>query len=280
MRRAGAGNRAARPGCALESAAALAHERGVPQPLIELRGLTKRHARGAVVGPIDLAVERGGTVALIGPSGSGKSTVLRILLGLLSPDGGEVLFDGARHDAADPAFRRRIGYVVQGGGLFPHLTAAGNATLVARHLRWDPGRVRERLEALAALTRFPRDALDRHPGRLSGGQAQRVSLMRALFLDPEVLLLDEPLGALDPITRADLQGDLRRAFDDLGKTVVLVTHDLAEASFLARRIALLREGRVAQEGTLDDLVRAPADPFVTRFVRAQRSVVLPPEPAA
>jgi osmoprotectant transport system ATP-binding protein len=269
-----------RPRCALERPLAGAHERGVPEPLIELRGLTKRHARGAVVGPIDLSVERGRTLALIGPSGSGKSTVLRVLLGLVRPDEGEIRFGGAPPDAADPAFRRRIGYVVQGGGLFPHLTAAENASLVARWLGWDAARVAERLEALSALTRFPREALLRHPRRLSGGQAQRVSLMRALFLDPEVLFLDEPLGALDPITRADLQADLRRAFDDLGKTVVLVTHDLAEASFLAHRLALLRDGRVAQEGTLDDLVRRPADPFVTRFVRAQRTVVLPPEAIA
>ena len=229
------------------------------------------------MGPIDLAVERGRTLALIGPSGSGKSTLLRVLVGLVTPDAGEVLFAGAPAAAADPAFRRRLGYVVQGGGLFPHLTAGENAALVARHLRWDAARVRDRLEALAALTRFPRDALRRFPRQLSGGQAQRVSLMRALFLDPEVLLFDEPLGALDPITRAELQGDLRRAFDDLGKTVVLVTHDLAEASFLAHRLALLREGRVAQEGTIEDLVTRPADPFVTRFVRAQRTLALPPE---
>jgi osmoprotectant transport system ATP-binding protein len=254
----------------------------VPEALIELRGVTKRYAGSGspALGPIDLAVASGRTVAAIGPSGSGKSTLLRILLGLVSPDGGEVRFGGERRDARDPAFRRRIGYVVQGGGLFPHLTAAENATLVARHLGWGAARVRDRLAALAALTRFPEGALSRFPRQLSGGQAQRVSLMRALFLDPEVLLLDEPLGALDPITRAELQADLRRAFDDLGKTVVLVTHDLPEASFLAHRLALLRDGRLVQEGTLDDLVRAPADPFVTRFVRAQRTMVLPPEAVA
>lgn len=243
--------------------------------------MTKRYAGGAaVVGPIDLALARGGTLALIGPSGSGKTTVLRMLLGLVAPDAGDILFDGERRDAADPAFRRRVGYVVQGGGLFPHLTAAENATLVARHLGWEAARVRERLEALAALTRFPPDAFGRRPRQLSGGQAQRVSLMRALFLDPELLLFDEPLGALDPITRADLQADLRSAFEDLGKTVVLVTHDLAEASYLARGLALLRDGRLVQVGTLDDLVASPADPFVTRFVRAQRAIVLPPETAA
>jgi len=252
----------------------------VAELLIELRGVTKRYGGEAVVGPVDLHVPRSQTLALIGPSGSGKSTLLRILLGLVPPDGGEVRFGGEALRGADPAFRRRIGYVVQGGGLFPHLTAAENATLVARHLRWDATRAAERLEALAALTRFPRDALSRLPRELSGGQAQRVSLMRALFLDPELLLLDEPLAALDPMTRADLQADLRRAFDDLGKTVVLVTHDLAEASFLAHRLVLLRDGRIVQEGTLDDLVRTPAEPFVSRFVRAQRSLAVPPEAVA
>lgn len=250
------------------------------EPALELRGATKRHPGGAGVGPIDLAVERGRTLALIGPSGSGKSTVLRLLLGLVAPDAGEIRFGGERADLADPALRRRIGYVVQGGGLFPHLTAGGNASLVARWLGWEPRRIAARLEALAGLTRFPAEALGRRPGQLSGGQAQRVSLMRALFLDPEVLFLDEPLGALDPITRADLQADLRHAFDDVGKTVVLVTHDLGEAAFLAHRLALLRDGHVVQEGTIGELVHRPADAFVTRFVRAQRTVTLPPEAPA
>ncbi len=247
---------------------------------IELCGATKRHPGGAVIGPIDLAIERGETVALIGPSGSGKSTLLRLLLGLVAPDAGEVRFAGEPAAGDEPAFRRRIGYVVQGGALFPHLTAAANASVVARYLRWDPTEIARRLAELAALTRLPADALSRFPSALSGGQAQRVSLVRALFLDPDVLLLDEPLGALDPVTRADLQEDLRRAFDDLGKTVIVVTHDLAEAAFFSRRLALLCDGRIVQEGSIDDLVRAPAEPFVARFVRAQRSLVLPPEPSA
>ncbi|HEX9052437.1 MAG TPA: ATP-binding cassette domain-containing protein [Anaeromyxobacter sp.] len=249
-------------------------------PFIELRGATRRHPGGADIGPVDLAVSRGETLALIGPSGSGKSTLLRLLLGLVRPDAGEVRFEGEPVRAGDDAFRRRIGYVVQGGALFPHLTAADNASIVARHLRWDGARVARRLAELAALARLPADALARFPLALSGGQAQRVALVRALFLDPEVLLLDEPLGALDPLTRAELQDDLRRAFGELGKTVVLVTHDLPEAAFFARRLALLRDGRVVQEGSLDDLARAPADAFVTRFVRAQRALALPGEPRA
>jgi len=251
----------------------------LPPAAVELRGATKRHPGGAVVGPVDLAVQRGETLALIGPSGSGKSTLLRLLLGLLLPDAGEVRFAGEPARGDDPAFRRRIGYVVQGGALFPHLTGAGNATIVARYLGWAPRRIARRLEELATLTRLPPDALARFPLALSGGQAQRVSLVRALFLDPEVLLLDEPLGALDPLTRADLQADLRRAFDDLGKTVVLVTHDLAEAAFFSRRLALLRDGRIVQEGSLEDLASAPADAFVARFVTAQRTLALPAGPS-
>ncbi len=233
-----------------------------------------------MVGPIDLAVHRGETVALLGESGSGKSTLLRLLLGLLRPDEGEVRFAGEPVRGDDPAFRRRVGYVVQGGGLFPHLSAADNAALVARHLRWEPARIARRLGELATLARLPLDALSRLPRELSGGQAQRVSLVRALFLDPELLLLDEPLGALDPLTRADLQADLRRAFEDLGKTVVFVTHDLAEAAFFSSRLVLLREGRVAQEGSFGDLAGSPAEPFVARFVGAQRRLALPPEPRA
>jgi len=246
----------------------------VTAPLLELRGAVKRHSAEAEIGPVSIAFRPGETVALIGPSGSGKSTLLKLLLGLLAPDAGEVRLGGDRLDARDPAVRRRFGYVVQGGGLFPHLTGAGNVSLVPRHVGWGPDRIARRLSELAALARLDAAALARFPSELSGGQAQRVGLMRALALDPDVLLLDEPLGALDPITRAELQEDLRRAFADLGKTVVLVTHDLAEAAFFARRLVVLRDGKVVQEGSLADLVRAPADVFVSRFVGAHRALSL------
>jgi osmoprotectant transport system ATP-binding protein len=251
----------------------------VDGPVVELRGALKRHGDAVAVGPLTLAFPAGRTAALIGPSGAGKTTLLRLVLGLVRPDEGAVLLRGAPLEPGDHAARRRLGYVVQGGGLFPHLTAADNAALVARWLGWEPARVAARLEALAALARLPADALRRLPRELSGGQAQRVALVRALFLDPDVLLLDEPLGALDPLTRAELSEDLRGAFAALGKTVLLVTHDLAEAAFFADRLVLLRDGRVAQDGRLEDLVRAPADPFVARFVRAQRALHLPAEEA-
>jgi osmoprotectant transport system ATP-binding protein len=248
-------------------------ETGVPA--LELRGAWKRHREGVTVGPVSLIVKGGTTVALIGPSGAGKSTLLRMLLGLAQPDGGEVRFEGSPIGPADDALRRRIGYVVQGGGLFPHLTARDNVCLVARYLGWPGERIAARVRELAALARLEEDALAGYPGQLSGGQAQRIGLMRALMLDPAVLLLDEPLGALDPLTRADLQRDLEDVFASLGKTVLLVTHDLAEAVFFADHLVVMRGGRMVQEGSLHELLAAPAEPFVSQFLRAQRGLALP-----
>jgi osmoprotectant transport system ATP-binding protein len=224
--------------------------------------------------PTDLRVLDGEVLALLGPSGSGKSTLVRLLMGLETPSSGTVRFrDRPLGDLETHALRRQLGYVVQGGGLFPHLTAERNVTIVARFLGWDEPRMKARLGELVALTRFPAGALSRHPGGLSGGERQRVSLMRALMLDPQVLILDEPMGALDPITRGELQRDLGEVFARLHKTVVLVTHDLHEARALATRIVLLRAGSVLQIGTFDELRRRPADPFVTRFLDAQSADV-------
>jgi len=232
--------------------------------------VVRRYDGTMALGPLDFSVAAGSTTALIGPSGAGKSTLLRMLNGIVWPDEGEVRFRGRPLPREGlPEVRRQIGYVVQGGGLFPHLDARENVAVVARWLGWDGGRIDARIRELAAIARLPLDALRRFPRQLSGGQAQRVSLMRALMLDPEVLLLDEPLGALDPMTRFELQHDLRAAFARLGKTAVLVTHDLGEASYLAGRVVLLRDGRIVQEGTVEELARAPADPFVAQFVRAQ-----------
>ncbi len=222
---------------------------------------------------LDLAIEAGRTTVLIGPSGCGKSTLLRLLLGLLVPEAGTVRFEGEVLAAANMlGARRRMGYVIQGGGLFPHLTARDNVTLMARHLGRANADIDARVAELAALTRFPADALERYPLQISGGQRQRIALMRALMLDPDVLLLDEPLGALDPMVRYQLQTELREIFRVLGKTVVMVTHDLAEAGFFADHIILLRDGRVVQTGGIDDLIERPADPFVEAFVTAQRTL--------
>ncbi|MDB5309197.1 MAG: transporter ATP-binding protein [Gemmataceae bacterium] len=246
--------------------------------MFQLAGVTKSYAGRSALGPITLDTLAGRTTVLIGPSGCGKSTLLRLLIGLIEPDAGTVTFDGTpvTPETARPV-RRRTGYVIQDGGLFPHLTARGNITLMARHLGWDRARIAARVAELAALTRLPADGLDRYPHQLSGGQRQRVGLMRALMLDPAALLLDEPLGALDPLVRADLQADLRDVFGALGKTVVMVTHDLGEAAFFAARIVLLRDGQVVQEGSPADLWNRPADPFVTRFVQAQRGPQIPQE---
>src|SRR4051812_23274816 len=230
---------------------------------LRLSNVTKRYGAGVAVDGIDLAFASGRTTALLGPSGCGKSTVLRLLLALVPPDGGEISVDGrplAAHDVE--ALRRRIGYVIQDGGLFPHLTAAENVTLMARHLRWDPGRAARRLQELTALTRFPADALARYPNELSGGQAQRVAIMRALLLAPGALLLDEPLSALDPLVRAELRADLRTIFRSLAKTVIVVTHDVGEAAHLAEVVVLMRAGRVVQQGPFATLASAPADAFV------------------
>ena len=194
-------------------------------------------------------------------------------MGLLAPDSGRLLFDG--REIAKDAFeelRQRIGYVIQEGGLFPHLSAQGNLALMPRYLGWQETAIQARVEALADLTDFPKDGLSRYPTQLSGGQRQRLSLMRALMLDPKVLLLDEPLGALDPMIRCELQDELKVIFQDLGKTVILVTHDLAEAAYLADRIVLLREGRIVQVGSILELMREPADAYVTRFIEAQRGL--------
>lgn len=238
-------------------------------PAVEARGVSKRYGDVQALAPTDLRVDAGRTVVLLGPSGCGKSTLLRVVVGLVRPDTGAVHVGG---NLVTPdslrAVRQRMGYVIQEGGLFPHLRAADNVALMARHLGWAEPRIAARLDELATLARLPASALARYPDELSGGQRQRVGLMRALMLDPEVLLLDEPLGALDPLVRAELQRDLREAFRALRCGVLLVTHDLREAAAFADEVALLRDGAVLQRGTMDALARAPADPFVTRFLGA------------
>lgn len=241
------------------------------RPTIEFRGVSKSYDDATALQPTSLVLGAGLTTALIGPSGCGKSTILRLINGLIEPDAGAILIGGRILDPGDLAeARRRMGYVIQGGGLFPHLTAAGNAGLMAEYLGWEPSRLRSRMVELADLVQLDARLLTRFPGELSGGQAQRVALIRALMLEPEVLLLDEPMAALDPLIRADLQSDLRDIFGRLRTTVVLVTHDLAEAAYLADDMVLMRDGRVIQEGHPADVVATPNGEFARRFVRAQR----------
>jgi osmoprotectant transport system ATP-binding protein len=241
--------------------------------MFEISGIVKRYGATVALAGIDLSVPPASTTVLIGPSGCGKSTLLKSLNGLIAPDAGAVRLDGAEITPANAReLRRRMGYVIQEGGLFPHLAAADNVALMARHVGWERPRIAARLADLARLVHLPAETLTRFPAELSGGQRQRVSLMRALMLDPDVLLLDEPLGALDPMIRYSLQTDLREVFRALGKTVVLVTHDLGEAAYLGDRIVLMDDGRIVQQGTARDLIERPATPFVERFITAQRGL--------
>jgi osmoprotectant transport system ATP-binding protein len=238
--------------------------------VLVLREVTKRFGATLALDAVSIEVRPGDTHVLLGSSGSGKSTVLRLILGLTTPDAGTVLVDGQPVAAATrDGLVARMGYVVQDGGLYPHLTCFDNAALAAEAQRWPRARIADRVAELAGMAGLDAAMLRRYPRELSGGQRQRVGLMRALMLDPPILLLDEPLGALDPIVRAELQDQLGRLFAGLAKTVVLVTHDIREAARLGRTITLMTVGRVVQQGTFADLAERPASPFVTRFLTAQ-----------
>jgi osmoprotectant transport system ATP-binding protein len=240
--------------------------------MLQLIHISKIFQERYAVQDFNLAIKTGELIVLIGPSGCGKSTILKIIMGLIHPDSGTVELEGEDQILnSSLAFRRKMGYVIQEGGLFPHLTAAKNVTLVAEYLDWAKQRIKDRVLELLELTQLPEETLKRYPTQLSGGQRQRVSLMRALMLDPDLLLFDEPLGALDPLIRADLQQDLKQIFQRLSKTVLMVTHDMAEAAYFGNKIVLMRQGKIVQNGTLSDLIQHPADPFVTRFIKAQRN---------
>lgn len=228
-----------------------------------------------VLSSIDLSVRAGKSHILLGSSGSGKSTLLKIAMGLINPDSGTVSLSGEtlnfKSAKSRAAWLHRLGYVPQDGGLFPHLTARRNVSLVAETLGWSKQKIESRLFELIELFSLETETLARFPHELSGGQRQRFAVMRAVFLDPAVILLDEPLGALDPIVRADVQLKLREIFQRLGKTVLLVTHDISEAVYLGDEVTLLKDGHVLQSGRMEDFVRAPKDPYVTQFIGAQRS---------
>ena len=239
-------------------------------PLVELRDVVKRYGETPALDGFSLVVEEGGTHVLLGASGAGKSTALKLVNRLISPDAGRVLVFGEDVAGADAvALRRRIGYVIQEVGLLPHMSVAENVALVPRLLGWEPARRTARARELLELVglgdeRFP-GAL---PSELSGGQRQRVGLARALAAEPKLLLMDEPFGALDPLTRRRLQDEFRELQARLGKTVLLVTHDLAEALRLGDEIAVMNAGRVLQRGTPREIREAPEPGYVADFVRA------------
>jgi osmoprotectant transport system ATP-binding protein len=238
---------------------------------ILLQGVTKRYAgqKAAAVDDVTLEIPAGEIVMLVGPSGCGKTTTMKMINRLIEPTSGTILIgdeDVTKRDADD--LRRHIGYVIQGAGLFPHYTVAENIAIVPRLLGWAKDRIAERVDELLDLVNLePAQYRDRYPRELSGGQQQRVGVARALAADPPVLLMDEPFGAVDPITRQRLQDELLRLQDELRKTIVFVTHDFDEAVKLGDRIAILDVGsRIVQYDTPEAILAAPADDFVAGFI--------------
>ncbi|MFC3285213.1 ABC transporter ATP-binding protein [Litchfieldella rifensis] len=232
--------------------------------MIELLNVSKVFGEERAVDGISLTVASGELCVLVGTSGCGKSTTLRMINRLIEHSGGQILIDGHQIRSFNAqVLRRRIGYAIQSTGLFPHWTVARNIGLVPRLLKWAPARVEARVTELMELLGLePALFADRMPAQLSGGQAQRVGVARALAADPDILLMDEPFGALDPITRETLQDELLRLQSRLRKTIVFVTHDMDEALKLADRIVVMQRGRIVQQGSPQALLRDPADDFV------------------
>jgi osmoprotectant transport system ATP-binding protein len=241
--------------------------------MLELQNISKTFEDRSVLADVNVMVPKGATHALIGSSGSGKTTLLRITLGLIPFDKGYVkINDQALLSFTPVEWADRIGYVPQDGGLFPHISAKNNIALIAKLRGWRKSKIDGRVEELRKLVDLDPEILTRFPREMSGGQKQRVSIMRAAMMDPAVMLLDEPMAALDPLIRRSLQQELKSIFQRLNKTVLLVTHDLGEAVYLAEQITLLHEGRVVQTGSYRDLLLQPATPFVSQFINAQRSL--------
>ena len=244
--------------------------------MIELEGLTKRFpgAAAPAVDALSLEVGAGEICVLIGPSGCGKTTTMRMINRMIEPDAGRIRIDGRDVTGVDPvALRRSVGYVIQQVGLFPHMSIADNVATVPRLLGWDAPRIAKRVDELLALVHMDPDRFrDRYPRELSGGQKQRVGVARALAADPPAMLMDEPFGALDPITRTALQDEFLRILRELKKTIVFVTHDIDEALKMGSRVAILRAGRLVQYARPEALLARPADDFVAEFVGADRAL--------
>ena len=243
--------------------------------MITLEGLTKQFSSGQyAVDRLSLTVQTGEICVLIGPSGCGKTTTMRMVNRMVEPDSGRIEVGGRdvmQIDAVE--LRRSIGYVIQQVGLFPHMTIGENVATVPKMLGWDAARIAKRVDELLALVHMePGQYRNRYPRELSGGQKQRVGVARALAADPPVMLMDEPFGAIDPITRASLQDEFLRILRELGKTIVFVTHDIDEAIRMGTRIAILRAGKVVQYDTPERILAQPADAFVQAFVGGDRSL--------
>ena len=240
--------------------------------MIQLRSLTKRYGDTVVVDRVSLTVDTGELLVLLGGSGSGKTTTLKMINRLVEPSEGSVLIDGVDVSTLPPhELRRQIGYVFQEIGLFPHMTVADNVAITPSLLGWDDSLTAARVDELLALVELDPDTVrHRRPDELSGGQRQRVGVARALAARPSILLLDEPFGAVDPLTRRHLQESLVRIRHEVGLSAVFVTHDMVEALLLGDRIAVLHEGRLVQVGTPHELLTAPADDYVGELMRTPR----------
>ncbi len=240
-------------------------------PAIELTGIVKRYGAHAALDGVSLSVAKGEFTALVGGSGSGKTTLLKTINRLVSPDAGEVRVLGANVRTSEPhSLRRKIGYVFQEVGLFPHLTVAENIAITPKLLGWDKSRIEPRIANLLGLVDLPLSVATRAPSELSGGQRQRVGVARALAAEPALMLMDEPFGALDPLTRDALGSDYRALHERLGLTTVMVTHDMAEAVLLADRIVVLKDGRIVADGAPADLLANTTDPDVRALLEAPK----------
>lgn len=239
--------------------------------MIELRNVTRRFADSVAVDNINLTIETGEVCVLVGSSGCGKSTTLRMINRLLPSSAGEILVDGVDVTTMNPEqLRLNMGYVIQGTGLFPHWTVARNIAMVPHLLKWPKARIDARVEELMTMLELdPGTYAAKYPQQLSGGQAQRVGVARALAADPNILLMDEPFGALDAITRDNLQMEMLRIQQRVRKTTVFVTHDIDEALKLATRIAVMDQGRIIQHDTPENILRHPATPFVDNLIGKQ-----------
>ncbi len=243
--------------------------------MIDIQNVSKYYGKLVALKNISLALKEGETHIFLGSSGSGKSTLLRIISGLIDADAGQIKINQEIVSSANQKkLSSQIAYVIQEGGLFPHLTARENIALAAKLAGWGSDKIKKRTSELCQLVQLSENFLEQYPKQLSGGQRQRIALMRALMLDPPLILLDEPLGALDPLVRSELQRELKRIFNLVQKTVVMVTHDIGEGAFFGHSLSLFHEGKLVQHGDFKSFIKNPVNEFVTRFIKAQ---VPPPE---
>lgn len=243
------------------------------QAIIEFKDIEKLYGDNVAVEKINLKIMPGDFICFIGTSGSGKSTLLRMINRMIEPTHGDILFNGENIKSFNPIeLRRKIGYVIQSIGLMPHMSIYDNVTLVPKLLKWKESRKKEKAKKLIQMVELPEEYLDRYPSELSGGQQQRIGVIRALAADQNIILMDEPFGALDPITRDGVQNTVKYLQEELGKTIVLVTHDMDEALKLATRIVVMDSGKMVQQGTPEEILKNPANEFVEKLIGSERLI--------